>query len=264
MFDEQFALIPAAPPRSVDLLPGLRLAAVVSRRTLLLPIVFVTLFSLFPMLVAQSDPTMRLAMGPSRSVPARVLAVAEVSSGQRAGSHRITYVFSTQDGRQFRGAGVVRQDSAYYSIQPGDTIEVKYLSHDPSVNIINSVDSNNGPPVFLFFFFPVFALLVFTALFLPQLREMTRARRLFRTGHIAIGKVVFVKKTAGFTWPGWPGNAGAEVYVTYHSGTGEQTESRAWCANDWLLQQLVPGISVHIAYRGDTTARVALLEAFLR
>jgi hypothetical protein len=66
------------------------------------------------------------------------------------------------------------------------------------------------------------------------------------------------------SWPGMQAGSSAEVYVEYQRPSNQREEWRAWCANDWLLNQLQPGAPVHIAYKDEEPDRVVLLEAFVR
>jgi hypothetical protein len=66
------------------------------------------------------------------------------------------------------------------------------------------------------------------------------------------------------SWPGWFGNSAAEVFVEFQPSIGEKREAVAWCQNDWVVNQMAPGATVHIAYTDDPRERVTLLEGFLR
>jgi len=112
--------------------------------------------------------------------------------------------------------------------------------------------------------FPLFFLLVFSPMYFPQIREVMRARKLYKYGAVVQGKVIFVKKRNAATWPGWPGSSTADVYVAYQLPSGGRAEIVVSCANEWLLNQLSPGTTVHLLIAQNRTARGALLEAFIR
>jgi hypothetical protein len=263
MFDEEFATIPAHPPRK-GVLPGMRLTAAIPRSTLILLIAFVVFFAAFPLSIMRVDPKAKLGFGPSRTAEGRVLSVTNVSGCRGSSAHRIVYVFATESRNEFRGGDVVCEESPYHSAQVGDKIEIRYLARDPAVNAVIGMNSGNEPPIFLFMIFPLFFLLVLSPLYLPQLREVLRARRLYKTGILAQGKVVFVKKRSAGIWPGWPGSSTADVYVAHQSPNGGRSEIVVGCANDWLINQLSPGATVHIFLPPDKSARGALVEAFIR
>ena len=263
MFEEQLAHLPVEPPRAPTLLPGLKLSASLRRSALLVPALFVLLFATFPLMILRSDPTTRLALGPSRTAQGQVLSASDAPAAQRAGTRRVVYEFSPESGRQVRGACVLSSESPYYEVRPGDAISIRYLASDPVVSAV-AVSTNNEPPVFVFLFFPLIALLIFMPMFWPQLKAVLRARRLFKRGQIAAGKVVFVKRSAMAGWPGWPGGMTADVYVQYQRRGGGRVERRAPVANDWLVNQLAPGSPVHIAYLDSEPERIALLEAYIR
>jgi hypothetical protein len=263
MFDDEFATIPAHPPR-MGVLPGMRLRAAIPRSTLILLIAFVVFFAAFPLSIMSADPKAKLGFGPSRTAEGRVLSVTDVSGCRGSTAHRIVYAFAAESGNEFRGADVVCEESPYNSAQVGDKIEIRYLARDPAVNAVIGINSGNEPPIFLFMIFPLFFLLVLSPLYFPQLREVLRARRLYKTGILAQGKVVFVKKRSAGTWPGWPGSSTADVYVAHQLPNGGRAETIVGCTNDWLVNQLSPGATVRIFLPPDKSARGALVEAFIR
>jgi hypothetical protein len=263
MFDDELAAIPAHPPRT-GILPGMRLSAAIPRPTLGLLVLFVFFFTVFPLSIMLSDPQAKLGIGPSRTVEGRVLSVKDVPDCRASSARRIVSAFSPESGNEFRGGGVVCQESPYYSAQVGDRVEIRYLTRDPAVNAIAGIDSGNEPPIFFFTIFPVFFLLLLSPLYLPQLREVVRARRLYKKGTLAEGKVVFVKKRGSGTWPGWAGSSSGDVYVAHQLPSGGRAETVVWCMNDWLVNQLSPGATVRILLPPNKSARGALLEAFLR
>jgi hypothetical protein len=266
MFEDQLAQIPTGPPRPLQLLPGLRFASAVSRSTLVLVLLLVSLFIFVPLSIERSDPAARLAWGPTRTTQGRVLSATSVSACRGSSAHRVHYAFSPEPGRELHGATTVCEASPYYSVAEGDPVEVKFASGDPSINALAAQGStnNDAPPLFIFLFFPLFFLAFLAPMFVPQLRELLRVRRAFRNGQLATATVIFVKKRMTSTWPGWPGSSASDVYVAFQTPAGERREAVAWCPNDWLIYNLAPGAKVHIAYNDNKRARVALLEAFLR
>jgi len=263
MFEEELAAIPAHPPRT-GVLTGMRLKGAIPRSTLILLIAFVFFFAVFPLSIMSTDPKAKLAIGPSHTVQGRVLSVTDVSNCRASPARRIVYAFSTESEHEFRGAGTVCQESAYYSAGVGDKLEIRYLTRDPAINAIAGTESGNEPPIFVFAIFPLFFLLVLSPMYLPQFREVVRARRLYKKGVLAQGKVVFVKQRTTGTWPGWPGSSSAEVYVAHQLPGGGQAETVVWCTNDWLLNRLLPGGTVHILLPPERSGRGVLLEAFIR
>ena len=79
MFEEDLANVPVQPPRS-GVLPGMRLAAAIPRAALPLLILFVLFFGMFPLMIAGTDPHMKLGIGPSLLAEGRVLEVRETGS----------------------------------------------------------------------------------------------------------------------------------------------------------------------------------------
>lgn len=262
MFDDELASVPVNPPRT-SVPPGMRLRTAVPRATLIVLFGFVLLFALFPLSIMSTDPKAKLQFGPSATVEGRVLSATDVSACRGSAARRIVYGFAPPSGSEFRGTAIVCKESPYYAAQVGDKIAIRYLTRDPSISAVAGTDDNE-PPVFLFMLFPLFFLLVFSPLYLPQIREVMRARKLYKRGTVFQGRVVFVKKRSAATWPGWPGSSTSDVYVAYQSPGGGRAETVVWCTNDWLVNQLPPGASVHILLMPDNPARGALLEAFIR
>ena len=262
MFEEDIARLPVEPPRVATLLPGLRISSTISRTTLILPIVVVALFTLLPLSITFSDPQARLAVGHTEVVDGRIVTLRP--NGCRGQGHQITYTFSPPTRVEYRATASLCPGSPYYELNAGDHVPVKYLASDPAINTIADTSAADQPPFLLFFFFPIFALLILLPTFLSQIRPLLRARHLFQKGRIVLGSVVFVKRRTNSSWPGWPAPTTAEVFVTYRPPAGNIQEAKAWCNNDWLLGQLKPGSMVHIAVLSDRPDEAALLDAFVR
>ena len=73
MFEDQINTLPANPPRSPALLPGLRITSVMSRAGLVLPVAFVATFALMPVFIMSADPEARLALGSTDTIDGRVV-----------------------------------------------------------------------------------------------------------------------------------------------------------------------------------------------
>ena len=262
MFDDELGAIPTRPPRQ-GVLPGMRLRAAIPKSTLILLVAFVVFFAVFPLVIMSADPRARLDLGPRRTAEGRVVSIAAVSGCRGSGGHRIVYAFPVEAGNEFRGASTICDESPYSGAQVGEKVEIRYLASDPAVNGIAESDSN-GPPIVIFLFFPIFFLLVLSPLYLPQMRDVMRGRRLYKSGVLVQGNVVFVKKRSAGTWPGWPGSSTADVYVAHQLPGGGRAETIAGCTNDWLVNQLSPGTAVHVLLPPKKSQRGALLEAFLR
>jgi hypothetical protein len=264
MFEAEFAKLPLEPPRPVESLPGLRLRGAIPRAALVLPPLFVAFFLIIPLSIMNADPAMRLSMGSTESADGRVVSATSAAACRGEASHRLTYAFPSRSGREYRGGATLCEESPYYSLHEGDAIEVRYLRSDPTVNALPGSGANQPPPLAFFFFMPVFFLAMFALMFWPPVREVLRARRLYKSGRLATGKVVFVKRRSNAFWPGLPFSSASEVYIAFETVVGTKREAVASCNNGWLIGRLVPGAIVHVAYSDGNSARVALLEAFLR
>jgi hypothetical protein len=264
MFEDMFARLPAEPPRRVEDLPGLRLAGVVPKWAIVLPLFFVFFFMLFPLALLNNDPAMRMSIGATETAQGHVVSVGTATACRGGASRRVVYAYSDKSGREHRAAALVCEESPYFSVKEGDAIEVRYLKSDPAVNALPREVRNEPPPFLFFLFMPVFFLGIFGAMFWPPIREVLRARRLFKLGRIATGRVIFVKRRANFLWPGMPGASASLVYVEIAASSGVTREVAASCQNDWLMNQLAPGATVHVAYLSDKAKDVALLDAYVR
>jgi hypothetical protein len=264
MFEDEFAKLAVEPPRRLDSLPGLRLRGAVPRAAILLPLLFIVFFTIMPLSLMHADPAMRLAMGPTESAQGRVLSNTNTKACRGEASHHVTYSFSTPSGNEYRGGTTLCAQSPYYSVNPGEAIEVQYLKSEPTLNTLAGERQQEPPPFVFFLFMPLFFLAIFGAMFWPPIRELLRARRLVRSGRLANGKVVFVKKRATGLWPGMPFNNASEVYIRFSVAGDLKREGVASCQNDWLVNQLTPGTDVHVAFSDDKSAKVALLEAYVR
>jgi hypothetical protein len=230
----------------------------------MLPLVFVGFFTILPLSIMNTDPAMRLAYGSTASSQGRVMSTTDASNCRGSTSRRVIYSFAPQSGGEFRGAATVCEESPYYSVKEGDAVDVQFLSSDPAVSALRGDGRNDAPPLVLFLMMPLFVFAMFAPMFWPQIREVLRARRLFKNGRLALGAVVFVKKRASAAWPGWPGSGAVEVFIEFQSSHNERREGIAWCPNEWLTNQLAPGAKVHVAFMDDKSNRVALLDAFVR
>jgi hypothetical protein len=264
MFEEEFKKLWVEPPRRVESLPGLRLRGAVPKAAIMLPLFFLSFFLFIPFSIMNSDPAARLAMGSTDSTQGHVVSNTSASACRGAASHHVTYAFSSKEGSEYRGAATLCDESPYYSVNAGDAIEVRFLRSDPTVNQLPSQGANQAPPVALFLFMPIFFLAIFGSMFWPQIREVLLARRLYKSGRLTIGQVVFIKKRVTSFWPGMSGNNASEVYVEIQPPGNVKREVVASCQNDWLINQLAPGANVHIAYSDDKSGKAALLETFLR
>src|SRR6266566_706655 len=94
MFEEQFANLPMHPPRR-ERLPGLRFRAVLSGSALVLPLVLIVVFAVFPLLIMSTDERMRLEYR-GHSASARVLSAADTSGCRGSNSRRIIYAFTPE------------------------------------------------------------------------------------------------------------------------------------------------------------------------
>jgi uncharacterized protein DUF3592 len=264
VFEEYFRQIPVEPPRRVESLPGLRLRGMIPKWAIVFPLFFLMFFITIPLSIMNSDPAMRLAMGASETVEGRVVSATGASACRGGASRRLVYAFFAKSGKEYRGAQMACEESPYFSLKEGDPIEVRYLRSDPAIHELPNEARNQPPPFLFFLFMPMFFLVFFGVLFWPPIGAALKARRAFKSGRIAVGRVVFVKRRGGNGWPGMQTNAASSVFIEMKSPAGAVREVVASCHNDWLVNQLTPGAGVHVAYIGEGGDEVALLDAYIR
>jgi len=264
MYDDLLDRLPASGPRDLSLLPGLQVGSLFSASRLAPPLLLLLVFMAVPVSILFTDPQARMQLEPKGTAQGKVLSVADTRNCNDL-AHREVYAFDAGAAGGFRGVARLCRSSPFFGVNAGDGVPVQYLASNPSVNRIAGASDPDAPPVFVFLFFPVIAIVVLAAsLGGPAMREVLRARALFRKGRLARGTIVFVRARAqrqGYTRTGW---AAFEVVIRYNLASGAGQEAVAWCANPWLLQQLPAGASVHIAYSERQPDRAALLEAFVR
>jgi len=263
MFEEQLKALPADPPRPLEALPGLAIRRAVPSLALIFPVIFLIFFGTVPLSLIQSDPTLRFALSPTGTTTGHILSIETTYACKSEKSHRVVYQFSPTPGTNIRGRATLCEQSIYYSVKEGDSVEVQYLTSDPVLSRLRSNGLQNDLAVYLFIFTPLFILAMFATLFWPPLRDIYRARRLFRDGRLTTGTVIFVKQRSSSAWRGWAGNTSAQIFIEFTGADGRRREGIAWCQNDWLTDQLPAGQQVHIAH-DEQSRNVLLLEAFLR
>ena len=105
------------------------------------------------------------------------------------------------------------------------------------------------------------ALVFIIPILAPRIRQVLRDRRLFRTGRLFAGRVLYVAQRADGGWPGLPTPTRAEVFVRLGEDAAPTREVKAVCTNDWLLLHLAPGTEVTVCVVGGNGV---LLENYYR
>jgi len=139
----------------------------------------------------------------------------------------------------------------------GDAIEVRFLKSDPSVNKLRSMlgirlRRSSFSSSCRYSFWPSLG-----RCFGRRFARCCELRRLFKYGKLAPPKVVFVKKRPPHSGRACPA-LGSQVYLELQSASQGKREVVAMCRNDWLVNQLTSGATVHVAYSDDKPVNVAL------
>ena len=263
MFDAELDALPTATPRKLELLSGLAYRNAFSRSALwLLPLFLLPLILLIPLVALTSDPHMKLGLVRTQVAAGHVVSVAERDLRNCRDGRQLVYAFNVPSGAEYRSGVNVCSQSPSYRRKEGDIVPVLYSVSNPANNDLDESHHTLVGALIPLFFFPVFIVLIFASIFLPQIRPLRRARKLFRQGRLARASVVFVKKRT-FATNNMSAYYPTEIYLRY-DGPGGKQEAKALCSNDWLLNQLVPDSVVHIAYLPEKPAEAALLEAYFR
>jgi Protein of unknown function (DUF3592) len=208
-------------------------------------------------LVVAGDRGAMLALRKTETTSGRVTAVQE-----RRNCGAISYSFTTRAGVSFRGSQVVCVGSPYDGVLLGDSVPVVYVKSKPAINAL--ADANNtNPAVFLSLaIFPLFGLFVLAPLIWPRISQLRTDRKLFCTGSLVKGRVVFVAAGRDSPWgPGWSFPTRGAVFVAAQLRSGGEQEVKAACTNHWLLGQLAPGSEVNVCVKGN---KAVLLENYFR
>ena len=262
MFDEDLSKFPTETPRSPALLPGLKIWRSIFHTGFWFPLTFVGVFGLIPMSMMLTSPGARLSLGHSKTSVGTVLEATIDRWTRRA---EITYKFRVDENQEYRATRNVTVESPYAGLVSGDSVPIKFLVAEPSVN--NIVDDREWARDNLF---PSFIIPFILMLFLigptsiPRFAQLLKDRRIFRKGQLTNASVVFVQPRRVLFWIGWSGLYSAVVYVAYQLDSDDHAEAKVVCRNEWLLNQLEPGTSVHIAYLPNRPSRAVLLENYVR
>jgi hypothetical protein len=262
MFDDLFAPLDRAAPRSLAPLPGLRLRTLIPWGLLVFPLGFVVFFPIMVASIMWSNPHARLSFGATQTVAGRVVSIHQAD--RRNGSESdVVYAYTPASGIEYRGEACVCGDR-FAGLHTADPLPVRYLVADPAVSELVDGQFDNPPPLGFFLVFALFPMLFILPLTLPRLREAIKARRLVRSGDITAGSVVYAGSRPRVVWPGLPDSQFAQVFVSFRLPDATWAEAKVRCSNPWLLQQLSPGTEVHVAYKPDRPEPAVLLEDYLR
>lgn len=259
-----FKHIPASPPRPVSQLPGLKYSASFDKRGLFFVGSIVLVFCLFPVLIFFSgDKAMRLSFIEMKSASAEITQLKQSSKCDRE-SHSIHYRFMAQNGRMYYGSYTMCTDSPYSDLIVGDSIPVSYDPDDPSFNGIEGELGKNKPPFFIFAFFPLMAMMFFVPSLFPNLKQVRKARSIFRKGHISQGEIVFVKRRKSVTPFEFKSSPGMEVFYQFTDDKGNRIESHMSMDNDWLVNRWAIGSGITVSYIKGKPQKSIILDGFYR
>ena len=255
--------IPPTPPRPLSLLPGLSYRSVIGK-SFIFPILFFALcFLMILLMIFSVDKEARLPFIDMEQAAAQVIHVSE-SSKCNSNSKELHYSFHTSEGRTYYGETTVCEGSVYFNIEKGDMIPIVYDPDQPSFNGIEGIIGRNQPPIAIFFMFPFLFLLIFLPLFWPDIKQHNNARKIFKKGIIAKGKVVFIKRKGGtsffYFWP----FTKFQIFYRYRSQDGSLVESSVISDNDWIVNKLDFGSTVQIAFLETKPKKSIILDCYVR
>lgn len=255
---EEIERIPTGPPRSADLLPGLRYKKGVS--PMWLPVILLLFVPVAFLIALSQSPEGKLAFRATRIVSGRVESVDRRNVCR--GGASIGYSFTTLDGVARQGRARACPPSPYTDVGPGDAIPVRYLESDPSMSRVGSSRIEAVAAVAAVVVVSALVALMVGAMFWPLVGRHRRDRKLFQTGQLVRGRVSYVKTQLQNPWNASLARLNtAEVYVRVGLDGGAEREVTTLCTNQWLALQLSPGSEVHVCVVDD---RAMLVENYLR
>lgn len=262
MFD--FKDMPERPPRSISLLAGLKYSAIFDK-SMIFPIIFIALIiGIFPVVMLLSiEKSFRLPFVHMEKADGSVTEIVDNSKCDRR-SISIHYQFLTNQNYTYYGKYVSCQGNLYSSLKVGGSLPIVYDPKDPSFNGIDGELGKNDPPLFMFIFFPLIFLLIFTPLVIPNIKQIKDARSIFKKGVIAKGEIIFIRRKRPTNMFNLKLLTNMEVFFRFSTVNGETLESKVTTDNDWLSNKLEIGSSVTVAYMEKKPKKNIVLDFYYR
>ncbi len=260
MFDREISQLSRQPNRNVCELKGLAIKNVFSL-SLLLPVVAMIIFFAMFFLVEKSDDR-HLLFEKGDHVRAVVYASKAIESESNACA-RIYYEFKAKNGFKYSGDSRVDVNSNACHLKNGDSITVVYLPDHPTINEVESKVSGFSGLGRMFFLFPLFFLIIFAPMLMPDLRKLLFHRRLYRTGIWSEGKIVYIKNGNQSFLDGYV-NASAKLYFEFNLPDGRLVESVTEVRNEWLVNNLEYDQKINIIYNASRPRKAMVIECYIR
>ncbi len=255
--------IPKTPPRSISLLPGLKYSSFFDKWSFL-PLILIVLFvSVFPIMILVLEKETRLPfidMDNSEGIVDDIIDTSECNKGVKV----LHYSFISHENRTYYGKYELCSSSKYSSVKVGDSIPIIYDPDDPTFNGIEGELGDNGAPLIIFLIFPLFIILFLAPMLLPSLRQINKARSIFKRGIIVNGEIIFVKRNKNMNAFNVKSFSNMEVFYRFNSSDDLPVEGKMNTDNDWLMNKLDIGSSIKVAYLKDKPNKSIILQCYYR
>jgi len=262
LFDDVLGNIPATGPRPISMLPGLKQKVFFNKTTLFPIFFFLAIISLFFVSIL-SDNNLRASFSDMKAVEAKVASI-ELKSGDECGSKSVNYSFITPDNKTFYGVETVKKGSAYYNLQQGNAVPVKYNPQDPMFNTISAKSGNNRGLIFIPLMMCLFMVAILVALMGPVIKPILEGRKIFSKGVITKAEVLFIRPSPINTMFANFQRQDYLVFYRFRNSSGNVIESSTATNNSWIFNRLNPGDTVRVAYLEDKPGKSIILECFVR
>ena len=85
-------------------------------------------------------------------------------------------------------------------------------------------------------------------MFLPNIKQIFKARSIFKEGQITEGEIVFIGRKKFSIASNFKAGSNLEVFFSFEIKTGKRIESMISTDSDWLVCKLEGGSPVTVAY----------------
>lgn len=253
---EELRALPTLPPRR-EMLAGLRWKSLFGT-----PIWFIFPFLVFfcfiPFIFVQTAKNNRAKDG---RATARIIQAEPIDNQQTGQPQTFLKYRFRHNGRDYASTTLASPTSPLSMQRVGNSFEIAFDPSRPQHNFPASQVAQDEVPWFVFVIFPLFFGAFLLPLFLPQLRTLWLARRLFARGVLTTGRMKIVKN-APMPTPFMPFGS-HQVFYEFDDENGQCHRGTMRCDNSWLAMQWKPESPVVVAYNPRKPRQNIILEPFV-
>lgn len=256
----EFKDIPAKPPRSLKLLPGLNCSSMLDKSDLFSMAFICLIILVIPismlLTIQKSSRLPFINMTKADGIVREMIADSDCNKKKLI----IHYQFKTMGNRTHYGEYTVSNTSVYSSLNVGDSLPIIYNPKDPGFNGIEGELGKNEPSFFPFISILFIIVLIITAVQMPNIMQFLKARSIFKKGIITNGRIVFVsrKKLLGNN----KGLSNQIVSYRFETLDGKTIDAKMPTDNDWLTSKLEIGSSVTVVYIEGKPKKSIILDFY--